>query len=205
MMNCRFLTSSSSINTLRPALPSIFVMLSIAMFLLGMLDDTEQFQILVQRLNKSRYLHRAPAHHIVDLYNLVEPLDLFSVVEMTQIPPYSFVYLLAGKLVPARRRLTRTGARAYSHNVLGVRTDLPHLFLLRLRRDRPFHECHVQSGERVVSFERLHVPQLDHPFPFIEVVVQELRKEDRAVFTAGERKPAYNESLMLVIAARLVW
>src|SRR5215217_1795208 len=205
MMNCRFLTSSSSIVTLRPALPSIFVMVSIAMFLLGMLYDTEQFQILLQRLYEGRHLHRAPAHHVVDTYHLAQALYLFSVVKVTQIPPDPLVQLLADELVPARRRLTRTGARAYSHHVLGVLTDLPHLFRLRLRRDRPFHECHVQSGERVVSFERLHVPKLDHPFPFIEVVVQELRKEDRAVFTAGERKPAYNESLMLVIAARLVW
>src|SRR5829696_1655515 len=204
-MNCKSSTALSSIRTLRPALPSIFVMVSIAMFLLGMLADTEQFQMLVQRLQKGRHLHRAPSHHVVDTYHLIESLDLFAVVEVTQIPPDPLIQLLADELVPARRRLTRTGARAYSHDVLGVLTDLPHLFLLRLRRDRPFHECHVQSGERVVSFERLHVPKLDHPFPFIEVVVQELRKEDRAVFTAGERKPAYNESLMLVIAARLVW
>src|ERR671912_2124858 len=113
MMNCRFLTSSSSIVTLRPALPSIFVMVSIAMFLLGMLDDTEQFQILVQRLKKGRHLHRTPAHHVVDLYYLVKALDLFSVVEVTQIPPDSLVQLLAGELIPARRRLTRTCARAY--------------------------------------------------------------------------------------------
>src|SRR5215216_4145 len=172
MMNCRSLTSSSSINTLRPALPSIFVMVSIAMFLRGMVGDFEQFQILVQRLYEGRYLHRAPAHHIVDLYNLVEPLDLFSVVEVTQVPPYSFVYLLAGKLVPARRWLTRTGARAYGHQVLGVLTDLPHLFRLRLRRDRPFDECHVQSGEGVLRLERLHVPELDHLLPLIKVVVK---------------------------------
>src|SRR5918994_6865774 len=123
MMNCKSLTSSSSIMTLRPALPSIFVMVSIAIFLRGMLDDTEEFQILVQRLNKGRCLHRAPAHHIVDLYYLAQALDLFCVVEVTQIPPYSFVYLLAGKLVAARRRLTRTGARPYGYHVLGVLTD----------------------------------------------------------------------------------
>src|SRR5215213_8406070 len=137
-MNSRSLTSSSSITTLRPALPSIFVMVSIAMFLLGMLDDTAQFQILVQRLYEGRYLHRAPAHHVVDLYHLVESLDLFAVVEVTQIPSDPLVQLLADELVAARRRLTRAGARAYSHHVLGVLTDLPHLFRLRLRRDRPF-------------------------------------------------------------------
>src|SRR5215217_8065744 len=146
MMNSRFLTSSSSIVTLRPALPSIFVMVSIAMFLGGMLDDTKQFQVLVQRLQKGRHLHRAPTHHIVDLNYLVEPLDLFAVVKVTQVPPYSFVYLLAGKLIPARRRLTRTGTCAYSHHVLGVLTGLPHLLRLRLRRDRTFDERHVQSG-----------------------------------------------------------
>src|SRR5215208_989011 len=172
MMNCRFLTSSSSIKTLRPALPSIFVMVSIAMFLLGMLDDTEQFQILVQRLNKGRYLHRAPAHHVVDLYHLAQALDLFAVVEVTQIPSDPLVYLLAGKLVPARRRLARTGACAYSHHVLGVLTDLPHLFRLRLGRDRTFDERHVQSGEGVLRLERLHVPELDHLLPLIEVVVE---------------------------------
>src|SRR5215203_1468818 len=172
MMNCRFLTSSSSIKTLRPALPSIFVMVSIAMFLLGMLDDTELFQILVHRQNKGRHLHRAPAHHVVDTYHLVKALNLFAVIEVTQIPPNSFAYLLAGKLVPARRRLTRTGARANSHHVLGVLTDLPHLFRLRLRRDRPFDECHVQSGEGVLRLERLHVPELDHLLPLIEVVVK---------------------------------
>src|SRR5215203_183201 len=172
MMNCRFLTSSSSIKTLRPALPSIFVMVSMAMFLLGMLDDTEQFQILVQRQYKSRYLHRASSYHVVDLYHLVKALDLFSVVEVTQVPPYSFVYLLADELVPARRRLTRTGARANSHYVLGVLTNLSHLFRLRLRRDRPFDERHVQSRERVLRLERLHVPELDHLLPLIEVVVE---------------------------------
>src|SRR5680860_129001 len=98
-MNCRSLTSSSSITTLRPALPSIFVMVSIAMLLRGMLDDTEQFQVLVQRLHKGRYLHRAPAHHVVNLYHLVESLDLFAVVEVTQIPSDSFVHLLADELV----------------------------------------------------------------------------------------------------------
>src|SRR5215208_6159550 len=172
MMNCRFLTSSFSIVTLRPALPSIFVMVSIAMFLLGMLDDTEQFQILVQSLNKGGHLHRASSYHVVDLYHLVKTLDLFSVVEMTQIPPNSFVYLLTGKLVPARRRLTRTGARADSYHVLGVLTDLPHLFGLRLRRDRPFDERHVQSSEGVLRLERLHVPELDHLLPLIEVVIE---------------------------------
>src|SRR5215203_939761 len=204
-MNCKSSTALSSIRTLRPALPSIFVMVSIAMFLLGMLADTEQFQMLVQRLQKGRHLHRAPSHHVVDTYHFIESLDLFAVVEVTQIPPDSLVQLLADELVPARRRLSRTGARAYCHHVLGVLTDLPHLLLLRLRRDRPFHERHVQSSERVISLERLHVLKLDHPFPFIEVVVQELRKEDRAVFTTGKRKPAYNESLMLASAARLVW
>src|SRR5215208_3184475 len=174
MMNWWFLTSSSSIKTLRPALPSIFVMVSIAMFLLGMLDDTEQFQILVQRLNKGRHLHRAPAHHVVDTYHLVKARYLFSVIEVTQIPPDPLVQLLTGKLVPARRRLTRTGARAYSHHVLGVLTDLPHLFRLRLRRDRPFDECHVQSGEGVLRLERLHVPELDQLLPLIEVIVKYL-------------------------------
>src|SRR5215211_762270 len=172
MMNCRFLASSSSIKTLRPALPSIFVMVSIAMFLLGMLDDTEQFQILIQRLNKGRYLHRAPAHHVVDLYHLVKALDLLAVIEVTKIPPDPLVQLLADELVPARRRLACTGARAYSHHVLGVRTDLPHLFRLRLRRDRTFDERHVESRKGVLRLERLHVPELDHLLPLIEVVVE---------------------------------
>src|SRR5829696_7473666 len=171
-MNCRSSTASSSIMTLRPALPSIFVMVSIAMFLLGMLDDTEQFQILVQRLQKGRHLHWAPTHHIVETYHLAQVLDLFGVVEVTQVPPDPLVQLLAGKLIPARRRLTRTGARAYSHHVLGVLTDLPHLFRLRLRRDRPFDERHVQSGEGVLRLERLHMPELDHLLPLIEVVVK---------------------------------
>src|SRR5215208_2561906 len=172
MMNCRFLTSSSSIKTLRPALPSIFVIVSIAMFLGGMLADTKQFQVLVQRLQKGRHLHRAPTHHIVDLYYLVEALDLFAVIEVTQIPPDPLVQLLADELVPARRRLTRTGARANSYHVLGVLTDLPHLFRLRLRRDRPFDERHIQSGEGVLRLERLHVPELDHLLPLIELVVE---------------------------------
>src|SRR5215207_1644078 len=172
MMNCRSSTASSSIKTLRPALPSIFVMVSIAMFLLGMFDDTEQFQILVQRLNKGGYLHRASSYHVVYLYHLVEPLDLFAVVKVTQIPPDPLVQLLADELVPARRRLTRTGARPYSHHVLGVLTDLPHLFRLRFGRDRPFDERHVQSGEGVLRLERLHVPELDHLLPLIEVVVK---------------------------------
>src|SRR5215218_964331 len=172
MMNCRFLTSSFSIVTLRPALPSIFVMVSIAMFLLGMLDDTEQFQILVQSLNKGGNLHRAPAHHIVDTYHLAQALYLFSVVKVTQIPPDPLVQLLADELVPARRRLTRTGARAYSHHVLGVLTDLPHLFRLRLGRDRTFDERHVQSDEGVLRLERFHVPELNHLLPLIEVVVK---------------------------------
>src|ERR671910_769712 len=115
MMNCRSSTASSSIKTLRPALPSIFVMVSIAMFLLGMLADTEQFQKLVQRLNKGRYLHRAPTHHVVDTYHLAQALDLPSVVEVTQIPPDPLVQLLADELVPARRRLTRTGALPLRH------------------------------------------------------------------------------------------
>src|SRR5215217_6564176 len=143
MMNCRSLTSSSSIVTFRPALPSIFVMVSIAMLLRGMLDDTEQFQVLVQRLQEGRSLHRAPAHHVVNLYHLAQALYLFTIVKVTQIPPDSFVNLLTGKLVPARRRLARTGARAYSHHVLGV---------LRL--------------------ERLHVPELDHLLPLVEVVIK---------------------------------
>src|SRR5829696_5664101 len=172
MMNCKSLTSSSSIVTLRPALPSIFVMVSIAMFLLGMLADTEQFQILVQRQYEGRHLHRAPTHHVVDTYHLVKALYLFSVVEVTQIPSDPLVQLLADELVPARRRLTRTGARTYSHHVLGVLTDLPHLFRLRLRRDRPFDERHVQSGEGVLRLERLHVPELDNLLPLIEVVVE---------------------------------
>src|SRR5829696_6716234 len=99
MMNWRFMTSSSSIKTLRPTLPSIFMMVSIAMFLRGMLDDTEQFQILVERLYKGRHLHRAPAHHVVDTYHLFKALDLSSVVEVTQIPPDPLVQLLTGKLV----------------------------------------------------------------------------------------------------------
>src|SRR5215208_2737739 len=172
MMNCRSLTSSSSIKTLRPALPSIFVMVSIAMFLGGMLDDTEQFQILVQRLNKGRHLHRAPSHLVVDTYHLVKALYLFSVVEVTQIPPDPLVQLLADELVPARRRLSRTGVRAYSHHVLGVLTDLSHLFGLQLRRDRPFDERHVESRERVFRLERLYVPELDNLLPLIEVVVE---------------------------------
>src|SRR5215211_1376918 len=101
-MNCRSSTASSPIMTLRPALPSIFVMVSIAMFLLGMLADTEQFQILVQRLQKGRHLHRAPAHHVVDTYHSVKSLYLFSVVEVTQIPSDPLVQLLTGKLVPDR-------------------------------------------------------------------------------------------------------
>src|SRR5215208_8215495 len=172
MMNCRSLTSSSSIKTLRPALPSIFVMVSIAMFLGGMLDDTEQFQILVHRLYKSRHLHRAPSHLVVDTYHLVKALYLFSVVEVTQIPPDPLVQLLADELIPARRRLTRTGARAYSHHVLGVLTDLSYLFGLRLRRDRPFDERHIQSDEGVLRLERFHVPELNHLLPLIEVVVK---------------------------------
>src|SRR5215208_5072665 len=122
-MNCRSLITSSSIMTLRPALPSIFVMVSMAMFLRGMIDYTEQFQVLVQRLQKGRYLHRAPTHHVVDLYHFAQALDLFGVIEVTQIPLDSLVYLLTGKLVPARRGLSRTGARAYSHHVLRVLTD----------------------------------------------------------------------------------
>src|SRR5215203_4639309 len=172
MMNCRSLTSSSSIKTLRLALPSIFVMVSIVRFLRGMLADTKQFQVLVQRLQEGRHLHRAPAHHVVDVYDLVELLDLFAVVEVTQVPPDSFVKLLADELVAARRRLTRTRARAYSHHVVGVLTDLSHLFRLRLGRDRPFDECHVQSGERVLRLERLYVPELDYLLPLIEVVVE---------------------------------
>src|SRR5215208_3451530 len=171
-MNCRSLITSSSIMTLRPALPSIFVMVSMAMFLRGMIDYTEQFQVLVQRLQKGRYLHRAPTHHVVDLYHFAQALDLFGVIEVTQIPLDSLVYLLTGKLVPARRGLSRTGARAYSHHVLRVLTDLPCLFLLRLRGDRPFDERHVQSGERVLRLERLYVPELDHLLPLIEVIVQ---------------------------------
>jgi hypothetical protein len=49
-----------------------------------MLDDTEEMQILVQRLQKGRHLHRAPAHHVVDLYHLVELPDLFAIIEVTQ-------------------------------------------------------------------------------------------------------------------------
>src|SRR5215213_7563046 len=132
MMNCRSLTSSSSIVTLRPALPSIFVMVSIAMFLRGMLDDTEQFQVLVQRLQEGRHLHRASAHHVVNLYHLVEPLDLFAVVEVTQVPPDPLVYLLTNKLISACRGLSRAGARTYGHHVLRVLPYLPRLFCLRL-------------------------------------------------------------------------
>src|SRR5215207_4179107 len=142
-MNCKSSTALSSIRTLRPALPSIFVMVSMAMFLRGMLDDTELFQVLVQRLQEGRRLHRAPAHHVVDLYHLVEPLYLFAIIEVTQVPPDSFVDLLAGKLVPTRRRLACTGARTYRHHVLRVLTDLPHLIRLRLRRDSSFDERHV--------------------------------------------------------------
>src|SRR5215204_4532074 len=99
-MNCRSLTTSPSIKTLRPALPSIFVMVSIVMFLRGMIDDTEQFQIIVQRLQERRHLHRAPTHHVINLNHLVESPDLFAVIEVTQVPLNSFVYLLAGKLIP---------------------------------------------------------------------------------------------------------
>src|SRR5918995_486559 len=143
MMNCRSSTASSSITTFRPALPSIFVMVSIAMFLRGMSDDTVQFQILVQRLQEGWHLHRASAHHVIDLYHLTQVLDLFAVVEVTQVPSDPLIYLLAGKLVPARRRLARTGARAYSHHVPGVLADLSYLFGLRLGRDRPFDERYV--------------------------------------------------------------
>jgi hypothetical protein len=37
------------------------------------------------------------------------------------------------------------------------------------------------------------------------MVVQQLGKKDRTVFTTGERKPSYNQPLMLVCAACLVW
>src|SRR5215212_7535272 len=51
MINCRSLTTLSSIMTLSPALPSIFVMVSITIFLLGiLLIDIEQVQVLLQRL-----------------------------------------------------------------------------------------------------------------------------------------------------------
>src|SRR5215208_2835899 len=143
MMNCRSSTISSSIMTLSPALPSIFVMVSMAMFLRGMLDDTEQFQILVQRLQEGRRLHRAPAHHVVNLYHLVELLDLFAVIEVTQIPLDSFVYLLASKSIADCRRLACAGARTYRHHVLGILTDFAYLFGLRLRGDRPFDERHI--------------------------------------------------------------
>src|SRR5215204_3588416 len=105
-MNCRSLSASSSIMTFRPALPSILVMVSIVMFLLGMLDDTE----------------------------------------VTQIPPDSLVHLLADELVAARRGLPRTGARAYRHHVPCVLSYLSYLFRLRLGRDRPFDERHVETG-----------------------------------------------------------
>src|SRR5215211_9115739 len=94
-MNCRSLTTSSSITTFRPALPSILAMVSITMFLLGMLDDAEEFQILIQRLQKGGYLHRASANHVIDLYHLVERLDLFAIIETTQVPSDSLVYLRA--------------------------------------------------------------------------------------------------------------
>jgi hypothetical protein len=48
------------------------------------------------------------------------------------------------------------------------------------------HERHVESGERVSGLESLDVPELDHLLPRVEVVVEQLRKEDRAVLTAGE-------------------
>src|SRR5215207_2138322 len=37
------------------------------------------------------------------------------------------------------------------------------------------------------------------------MVVEQLRKEDGAVFTTGERKPAYKQALMLIITISLVW
>src|SRR5215218_10508719 len=131
MMNCKSLTTSSSITTLSPALPSIFVMVSIAMFLRGMLDDTEQFQVLVQRLQEGRHLHRASSHHVVNLYHLIELLYLFLVIEMSQIPLDPLVYLLASKSIAACRRLSCTGARSYRDHVLGILTDLAYLFGLR--------------------------------------------------------------------------
>ena len=49
------------------------------------------------------------------------------------------------------------------------------------------------------------MPELDHPFPLIEVVVQKLSKEDRAVLATRERKPANNQTLMLARVASSMW
>jgi len=48
------------------------------------------------------------------------------------------------------------------------------------------------------------VPELDDLLPFVEVVVQQLRKEDGAVLTAGEREPAHDQLRVLAIAVCLV-
>src|SRR5687768_1545987 len=98
MMNCRSLTVSSSMKTLRPALPSILVMASITMFVLAMPVHTEQVEVLLHRLQEGWHLHRASAYHVVDLYHLVEPPDLFAVVEVTQVPSDPFVNLLICEL-----------------------------------------------------------------------------------------------------------
>src|SRR5215204_4217360 len=132
-MNCRFLTASPSIMTLSPALPSIFVMVSIIMFLLCMLGNAEHLKVLLQYLQKGRHLHRASAHHVINLDHLVESFDLFAIIEVTQVPSNSFVYLLAGKLIPACRGLSCTGARTYRHDIFRVLSYLLCLFRLRLR------------------------------------------------------------------------
>src|SRR5918912_3249493 len=131
MMNRRSLTASFSMTTASPASPSIFVMASILISLLCTLRDVELLQVLVQRLQEGRHLHRASPHHVVDLYHVVEFPHLWSVVEMAHVPSDSLVQLLANELIAACRGLSRTGASAYRHYVSCV-LSYP-LCLLRLR------------------------------------------------------------------------
>src|SRR5215212_7766405 len=156
------------------------------MFVLRMLRDVEKFQILAQRLQEGRYLHRTSPHHVIHLYHLVEFPHLRPVIEVAQVPPDPLVYLLVDKLVATRRWLSRAGAGAYSHHVSRVLPYPSRLLRLRVGGDSTLHERHVESGERVSGLESLDVPELDHLLPRVEVVVEQLRKEDRAVLTAGE-------------------
>src|SRR5215208_1236681 len=179
-------SSSSSMTTSRPALPSIFVMASIDMFVLRMLRDVEKIQVLVQRLQKGRHLHRASPHHVIHLYHVVEFPHLRPVIEVAQVPPDPLVYLLADKLVATRRWLSRACAGAYRHHISRVIPYPSRLLRLRVGGYSTLHERHLESGERVSGLESLDVPELDHLIPRVEVVVEQLRKENRAVLTASE-------------------
>src|SRR5215208_7506396 len=55
----------------------------------------------------------------------------------------------------------------WPRDVFRVLSYLLGLFCLRLRRNGSLDKGHIESGQSIVRLESLHMPKLDHLFPFV--------------------------------------